>query len=96
MMWMWRVPESYRIRYSAAALRDLEFRIPSRLKLAIILFIEDAISSNPRRVGKPLQRELEGFFVARRGDYRVIYRIIDELIEVFIQKIAHRAHAYRS
>jgi mRNA-degrading endonuclease RelE of RelBE toxin-antitoxin system len=43
-------------------------------------------------VGKPLRFELEGLHSARRGDFRIIYRISHV---VTIIAIEHRADVYR-
>jgi mRNA-degrading endonuclease RelE of RelBE toxin-antitoxin system len=56
----------------------------------------DVLAVEPRRVGKPLRREYEGLWVARRGPYRVIYRIDDAAREVQVLTVAHRADAYRA
>ena len=50
---------------------------------------------NPRRVGKMLRRELEGIWSARRGTYRVLYRINDQVDEVVVLRIDHRRDVYR-
>jgi mRNA-degrading endonuclease RelE of RelBE toxin-antitoxin system len=44
-------------------------------------------------VGKALRFELDGLHAARRGDFRVIYRITDV---VTIVAIEHRSDAYRT
>ena len=54
-----------------------------------------AVAGNPQRLGKPMQRELEGHWVARRGPYRIIYRIDDDLGAVVIVAVGHRADVYR-
>lgn len=59
---------------------------------AAIEFVYGPLASNPQRVGKALRFDLEGLHSARRGDYRVIYRI-DE--HVTIIAIDHRADVYR-
>ena len=46
-------------------------------------------------VGKPLKLGLEGLHSARRGDYRVIYRIDDDHRRVDIVAIEHRSDIYR-
>jgi mRNA interferase RelE/StbE len=46
---------------------------------------------NPHRVGKPLRFELDGYYSARRGQYRVIYRIDGHEVIVYVIKISHRA-----
>lgn len=49
----------------------------------------------PRRVGKPLGRELEGYHVARRGTYRLVFRIDEDTSTVYVVRIEHRSRAYR-
>jgi len=50
--------------------------------------------ANPRRVGKRLRRELTGVWSARRGTYRVLYRINDAAGEVVVLRIDHRIDHY--
>jgi mRNA interferase RelE/StbE len=52
-------------------------RLPISVEAAVLETLE-AISSNPRRLGKLLRFELEGCWSARRGRYRVVHRIQDE------------------
>jgi mRNA interferase RelE/StbE len=52
-------------------------------------------SAAPGRVGKPVQRELEGLHGARRGPYRVPYTIDDDASRVAVLRVAHRADVYR-
>lgn len=49
----------------------------------------------PLVVGKRLQRELEGYWSARRGAYRVIYRLEHDRSRVVVLRIEHRADVYR-
>ena len=51
--------------------------------------------SNPHRVGKQLRRELAGVWSARRGTYRVLYRINEDTHEVIVLRIDHRRSVYR-
>ena len=53
-----------------------------------------ALLDNPHRVGKPLRFELEGYYSARRGQYRVIYRIAEREVIVDVIQISHRSDAY--
>ena len=68
-------------------------RLPEKAAAAAVEFIYGSVAENPRRVGKALGRELEGLYSARRGDFRIIYRISDV---VTIMAIDHRADIYRS
>jgi mRNA-degrading endonuclease RelE of RelBE toxin-antitoxin system len=56
----------------------------------------EAMAANPRRLGKPLRFELEGCLAARRGPYRIVYRIDDATRTVAVLAVAHRAEVYRT
>ncbi|NQW72623.1 MAG: type II toxin-antitoxin system RelE/ParE family toxin [Actinobacteria bacterium] len=60
---------SHEVVVTSTARRDLQ-RIPRRIVSAIIESAYGDLAASPRRVGKPLQREIEGLFGARRGAYR--------------------------
>ncbi|HEX9642583.1 MAG TPA: type II toxin-antitoxin system RelE/ParE family toxin, partial [Acidimicrobiia bacterium] len=49
----------------------------------------------PRRVGATLRNELEGVWSARRGTYRILYRIDDDRREVIILRVGHPRDIYR-
>lgn len=70
-------------------------KLPEKVAAAAVEFIYGSLASNPHRVGKPLRRELAGLHSARRGEYRVIYRINAEQQVIEIAAIEHRADAYR-
>ena len=79
---------------TATARRDLQ-RIPPRIVPAIIEFAFGDLAASPHRVGKPLQRELEGLFGARRGPYRILHAIDDSANRIDILRIDHRSVIYR-
>ncbi|MGC8628432.1 MAG: type II toxin-antitoxin system RelE family toxin [Acidimicrobiales bacterium] len=78
-----------------AARRAFERELPVAIALAVWEFCDGPLRENPRMVGKPLGRELAGYFSARRGAYRVIYRLIEEDSVIHVVQIKHRAHVYR-
>lgn len=86
--------DRYEIEFAASARRDLE-SISARVVPAIIEFVYGDLARSPRRVGKPLRRELEGKWSARRGTYRIIYEIKDDRLLVLVIRIDHRADVYR-
>ena len=77
------------------ARRALQSALPETVAAAVIEFITGALVENPRRVGKQLRGDLAGIHAARRGTYRVLYRINDQQREVAILRIEHRRDAYR-
>jgi mRNA-degrading endonuclease RelE of RelBE toxin-antitoxin system len=84
----------YAVAWTATARRSL-VRLPEKVATAAVEFIYGSLAETPRRVGKPLQLGLSGLHSARRGDYRVIYRIDDDLRTVTIMAIEHRSDVYR-
>jgi mRNA interferase RelE/StbE len=84
----------YAVAWTASARRALT-RLPEKVAAAVIEFLYGSLAANPRRVGKPLKLDLEGLHSARRGDYRIIYRIDDNSRRVDVIAIEHRADAYR-
>ena len=73
--------------------RDIE-GLPQKYAAAVMELLP-AIAANPQRLGKPLRFELEGFWAARRGTYRVIYAVDEMAGTVTVLAVAHRADAYR-
>lgn len=62
---------------------------------AIVEFMVGPLVEAPTVVGKPLQRELPGYWSARRGSYRVIYRLDHDRREIVVVRIEHRSDVYR-
>ena len=85
---------AYTVRFTATARRDLH-TLPPRVLSAVVEFVFGELAHEPRRVGKPLRRELAGVFSARRGPYRVLYRIDDKQSSIWILRVGHRADVYR-
>lgn len=86
----------YELVLTAPARRALAEQLPEAVAAAVIEFLTTALVREPGHVGKPLRRELEGIWSARRGTYRVLYRIRREPDEVVVLRIEHRADVYRS
>lgn len=86
---------SWTLQVAASAERDLA-RLPERVAIAIVEFMIGPLSDEPERVGKPLQRELAGYHSARRGAYRIGYRIDALNDTVRVVRIEHRADVYRN
>ena len=84
----------WRLEVAPASERTLA-RLSTRVAAAIVEFLVGPLLEAPSMVGKPLQRELEGYHVARRGAYRIIYRIMTEERVVRVIRIEHRADVYR-
>jgi len=87
---------AYELVLTAPARRALAEELPEAVAAAAIEFLTTAVVREPRRVGKPLRRELEGIWSARRGTYRILYRVRQDLHEVVVLRIEHRADVYRA
>jgi mRNA interferase RelE/StbE len=87
------VPD-YGLLVTPPAQRALD-RLPERVAAAVAELLTGDLLAVPRRVGKPLRRELAGIWSARRGSYRVLYEIDDEKKRVVVLRIDHRADIYR-
>ena len=85
----------YTVRLSRQAKRALTTDLPQAVAAACFEFIYGPLSDNPRRVGKQLQAPLWPKYSARRGEYRVIYDIVDQILIVNVVVIEHRRDAYR-
>lgn len=87
--------ERYQLTISPTARRQLAEHLPESIAFAAYEFIVGPLLDNPHRVGKRLRAPLEDRHSARRGTYRVIYRIDDAHRRVTVVGVVHRAAAYR-
>jgi mRNA interferase RelE/StbE len=85
----------YRVEFAPLARRAVN-RLPEKSASAAFEFCFGPLATIPHVVGKPLRRELVGYHAARRGDYRVVYRIDDAARTVYVLRIEHRGDVYRS
>jgi mRNA-degrading endonuclease RelE of RelBE toxin-antitoxin system len=84
----------WQLQVAPAAERTLA-RLSTRIAAAIVEFLIGPLLEAPQQVGKPLQRELGGYHVARRGAYRIIYRLDSQSHTVRVVRIEHRSDVYR-
>lgn len=87
--------QRYRLIVAPTARRQLAESLPEAVAGAAYEFIVGPSRDNPYRAGKQLQPPLADRYSARRGTYRVIYRIDDQQLTVTVLTIRHRSDAYR-
>ncbi|HEX5495744.1 MAG TPA: type II toxin-antitoxin system RelE/ParE family toxin [Mycobacteriales bacterium] len=58
--------------------------------------MQGPLVENPYRVGAPLRKPFDGQWRARRGTYRIRYRIDERKHTVRVVDIEHRRDAYRA
>jgi mRNA-degrading endonuclease RelE of RelBE toxin-antitoxin system len=86
---------AYGLMVASSAERMLR-RLPEAAASAMVEFTTGPLVENPTRVGNPLMFDLEGYLSARRGPYRVIYRVDEAESSVRVFRIDHRADVYRA
>jgi mRNA interferase RelE/StbE len=67
----------------------LDAKLRTRIKNAI----ESRLMTAPHLYGEPLRKTLRGYWKLRVGDYRVVFKIVDE--EVWVLGIIHRKRVYK-
>ena len=86
----------YELIVAPSARRQLSETLPEAVAVAAFEFIVGPLLDNPQRVGKRLRPPLGDRHSARRGTYRVLYRIDEELHRVTVVGEFARADAYRT
>jgi mRNA-degrading endonuclease RelE of RelBE toxin-antitoxin system len=86
----------YALRTTPTVRRAVAETPPEPVAAAAYEFITGPLLEQPHRVGKRLLPPLSDRFSARRGTYRVIYRIDDEAHVVTVVDIGHRRDVYRT
>jgi len=87
--------QPYELIIAPTARRQLAEHLPESVAFAAYEFIIGALLQNPHRVGKRLRPPLDDRHSARRGTYRVLYRIDDTRRLVTVVGVVTRADAYR-
>ena len=85
----------YEVVLAPPAVRAVQTKLPEQVATAVIESLTGALVDTPNAFGKPLRGDLAGIHSARRGTYRVLYRINDTTHEVIVLRIEHRRDAYR-
>lgn len=85
-----------RLRISGPAVKALTEVLPEKVAAAAHEFITGPLLDNPRRVGKPLDPPVAPAWSARRGTYRILYRIDETSQTVSVTAVRHRADAYHT
>jgi mRNA interferase RelE/StbE len=88
-------PEPYTVMLAPGARRALSDSLPASAAFAAWEFISGPLRREPHRVGAQLHAPFDGMWRARRGEYRVRYRIDEKRREVHVLDVDHRRDAYR-
>lgn len=84
------------LRFDKRAAKDLS-RLPKADQKRIIDFLELRVAhrQNPRELGQALTGPLAGLWRYRVGSFRVIARIDDSTISVWVIQVGNRREVYR-
>ena len=91
-----RAEEPYELRTTSTVRRSLSETLPEAVAVAAYEFITGPLLADPHRTGKRLLPPMDDRFSARRGTYRVIYRIDAKAHVVTMVDVAHRRDVYRT
>ena len=83
---------SFVIRYHQQVVKEDIPVLPKKVRARIQKAIEEKLVTRPEVFGKPLRRSLKGYRKLRVGDYRVIFRIDERTVKIFV--IRHRSVVY--
>lgn len=81
-------------RSTRTATRQLTKHLPEAVATACVKFLHGPLADNPHRLGAPLRNPFEGYWRARRGEYRVRYTIDESTHTVRVLDISHRWDTY--
>lgn len=88
--------DAYELRTTSTVRRALSVTLPEAVAAAAYEFITGPLLTDPYRIGKRLLPPMDDRFSARRGTYRVIYRIDDKTRIVTVVDVAHPRDVYRT
>jgi len=85
----------YKVVYLDSVEEDLK-KLDKPIAKKILNKIENYLTQDPKKLGKPLKGDFEGYWRFRFGDYRVIYKIAEKEILIIVLRIGHRKLIYNN
>lgn len=82
----------YDIQYHEAVIKHDIPKLSTTVQHNIKVAIEGKLTNFPEYFGKPLRRSLKGYRKLRVGDFRIIFRIEERMVKIFV--IQHRSAVY--
>ena len=87
---------NYSVKYKKSALKKLNnFDAPIRERIKTWIDTNLVGCENPRRLGKALHGDWDGFWRYRVGDYRLVAEIFDDQILILIVNVDKRDSVYK-
>lgn len=88
--------DRYELVVAPTVRRQLAEQLPEAVAAAAFEFIVGPLLDNPLRVGKRLRPPLDDRYSARRGTYRILYRLDEQTRRVTVLGVFARSDAYRN
>ena len=82
----------YEILYVSQVVNEDLPNILEPWKSEIKKAIESKLMARPERYSRPLRRSLKGYRKLRVEDYRIVFRIEENIVKIFV--IQHRSKVY--
>lgn len=86
----------YEVKYTKKAIKQLK-KMDKHIASFIISYIEENLVNckNPRSTGKALQGNLSDKWRYRVGSYRILAKILDDVVIVVVVEVGHRKDIYK-
>jgi len=84
---------SYKVEFSKPASKQFK-KLPANLQGRIQIKI-DELATEPRHDGVKKLKDRENAYRIKVGDYRILYKIIDDILLITVIRIGHRRDVYR-
>ena len=83
------------VEFDDRARRELR-KLDTPTQQTILRYLRERVagSPDPRQFGKPLRKKLAGLWRYRIGDYRLICRLEEGRLVVFVIRVGHRPEIY--
>ena len=83
------------VEFDDGAAKELR-KLDRQAQQEILRYLRERIATDedPRRVGKPLSRDLAGLWRYRMRNYRMICHIEDDKLVVLVLRVGHRKDIY--
>lgn len=86
---------TWSVEFDNAAAKELR-KLDRQAQQDLLRYFRERIATDddPRRLGKPLSRDLAGLWRYRVRNYRMICNIEDETLTVLVLRVGHRKDIY--
>ena len=84
---------SYNLKWTSSAKRDID-KLPQPVITRLAKLV-DGLKENPYPPGARKMAAMQDAWRIRAGDYRIIYRILGNILTIEVIRIGHRGDVYQ-